>query len=103
VFDPVLVFGTATLMLRRTVGGSRTALACLAAGLFFHAVANLVYGCQITAGIFASGGWPDALWAVTTLLIALSGQLEVWRGRRGVAAAPPVSVSTVARGHARSR
>jgi diguanylate cyclase (GGDEF)-like protein/PAS domain S-box-containing protein len=95
VLDLVLVFGTATLMLRRTVGGGRTALGCLAAGLFFNAVANLVYGYQLTAGTFASGGWPDALWAVATLLIALSGQLEVWRSRRVVAAAPPVA--TIAR------
>jgi diguanylate cyclase (GGDEF)-like protein/PAS domain S-box-containing protein len=93
VFDLVLVFGTATLMLRRTVGGGGTALACLAAGLFFNAVANLVYGYQLTAGTFASGGWPDALWAVATLLIALSGQLEVWRARRVVAAAPAPSVA----------
>ncbi len=85
VGDAVLMFGVATLLLRRPAGGLGGALALLQAGLLATVAADVLFAYQSAQDTYYNGGWPDQLFALGDLLFIAAAQYHYWRaGRPGL-------------------
>jgi len=79
VGDIVLVFGVGAVLARGTLPSSRRALGILLVGIVGYVVADVAFGALSLDGSYRSGDWPDTVWLVSTLLVAVSA----WVQRRG--------------------
>ena len=75
--DLVLVFGIATIALRRPVGVDPRALMALVSGLLLVLVADVGYGQLSLNGTAASQHWTDVLYMGSTVAIAAAGYLQL--------------------------
>jgi len=89
--DLILIFGIATMLLRRPEEGSRGALAILAGAMGLFLIGDLAFGHLSLTDRYETGGWPDALWMLAQAGFGVSAQYQYWRGRLGQTAvhAPP--------------
>ncbi len=76
VGDMVLLFGVASVALRRPAGVNSRALGALVAGLFLVLVADIGFSQLSQPGGEAWGSWPDVLYMASPVLIAAAGLLQ---------------------------
>lgn len=77
VGDLVLLFGLATIALRRPAGVDRRALVALVGGLLLMLVADVGYGQVSLEGSGSSEHWTDVLYMASTVAIAAAGFLQL--------------------------
>lgn len=77
--DLILIFATASMLLRQPDRGSRHALGILAAGIASFLIADVAFGYRDLEGIYEAGDWPDAFWMVAWFLFAASALYQSWR------------------------
>ena len=76
VADLVLLFGVASVALRRHRSADRRALTTLAAGLLVFLIADLAFFAD-SVGIGVPSGWSDLLFTVATTTFGLAGLLAI--------------------------
>ncbi len=76
VGDLVLLFGITNLILRRPLAQSSRPLAMLAGGAVLFVVADVAFGYLSIQEQYATGDWPDALWIIGMLFLAIAGQYQ---------------------------
>lgn len=79
--DLVVIFGIATVVMRRPEEGSREALGLLAAGVTAFLIADLAFGHLSLRDAYQSGDWPDGFWMVAQFLMAAGAQVQVWNAQ----------------------
>lgn len=90
--DLVLIFGIATVILRRPEEASRGPLVIFAFALASFLIADLSYGYLQPLDRYASGDWPDAIWILAQFGFVLSAQYQHWRASHEPAAPPTLSI-----------
>jgi diguanylate cyclase (GGDEF)-like protein len=90
--DLVLIFGIATVILRRPEAASRGPLVVFAVALAFFLIADLSYGYLAPLDRYASGDWPDAIWILAQFGFVLSAQYQHWRASHEPTAPPALSI-----------
>ena len=80
VGDLILAFGIARVLLRRPASGTARALTVLAGALLVLSIADTVYARRDLLGHYRPGTLPDALWLVSTLMVALAAYLQTALG-----------------------
>ncbi|HEX7496804.1 MAG TPA: EAL domain-containing protein [Candidatus Limnocylindrales bacterium] len=75
--DLVLVFGIATIALRRPAGVDPRALLALVSGLVLVLAADVGYGQLTLGGTVPSEHWTDVLYMASTVAIAAAGYLQL--------------------------
>jgi len=81
VGDLVLLFGIAHLVLRNPLARSSRPLAILAAVAALFVVADVAFGYLSIQEQYSTGDWPDAVWIVGLLFLAIAGQYQCWLAR----------------------
>src|SRR5688500_13882762 len=71
VGDLVLLFGIATILLRRHVSYGRLPVTLLMIGLAATFSADFIFGYQNLNGTYITGNWVDALWTIGALPLVL--------------------------------
>jgi diguanylate cyclase (GGDEF)-like protein/PAS domain S-box-containing protein len=80
--DLAVFTGVVTVLLRRTTGQSRHALAFLLGGLVLFLCADVTYGYLNAQNAYQSGGLPDVFWMIADVLMLTSGQVQYWLASR---------------------
>lgn len=72
VLSMVLLFGIASVLLRRPSKNNRCALCFLLVGIAVYAIADLIYGYQNLAGTYRSGTWADGLYSGAHFIVIVA-------------------------------
>jgi len=81
--DLVLVLAITRILLGEPPRGLRHALGILAVGLILFVIADVGFAHLSLTDSYAGGDWPDSLWMVAQVLMAVSAQYQWWyRSRR---------------------
>jgi diguanylate cyclase (GGDEF)-like protein len=81
--DLVLVLAITRILLADPPRGLRHALGILAAGLILFVIADVAFAHLSLTSDYHGGSWPDSLWMVAQVLMAVAAQYQWWyRSRR---------------------
>jgi diguanylate cyclase (GGDEF)-like protein len=82
--DLVLVFAITRILLSQPSRGLGRSLGILASGLILFVIADVAFAHLSFTDSYAGGDWPDSLWMVAQVLMALSAQYKYWHSTRKV-------------------
>jgi diguanylate cyclase (GGDEF)-like protein len=89
--DLVLVLAIARILLARPPRGLGHSLGILATGLLIFVIADVAFAALSLKDAYNGGDWPDSLWMVSQVLMAIAAQYQYWyRTQREVADAGEV-------------
>jgi diguanylate cyclase (GGDEF)-like protein len=80
--DLVLVLAITRILLGQPPRGVGHSLGILASGLLLFVVADVAFAHLSLNDAYAGGDWPDSLWMVAQVLMAVSAQYQYWHTSR---------------------
>jgi len=80
--DLVLVFAITRILLGQPQSGLGHALGILATGLILFVIADVAFANLSLNSSYSGGDWPDSLWMVAQVLMAVSAQYQFWHASR---------------------
>jgi diguanylate cyclase (GGDEF)-like protein len=94
--DLVLVLAITRILLGDTPRALRHALGILAAGIILFVIADVGFAHLSFTESYTGGAWPDSLWMVAQVLMAVSAQYQWWHRSRRVSqdAIEPMKIRT---------
>lgn len=81
VSNTVLLFGVVALLLRRPDRRVWRALGILMVAILFDSIADFGYSYLTLQSSYEGGNWPDCFYALSFILMALSGQFQWWSAK----------------------
>ncbi len=80
--DLVLIFAITRILLSQPARGLGRAMGILASGLVLFVIADVAFAALSLNDAYEGGDWPDSLWMVAQVLMAVAAQYQNWHASR---------------------